>query len=142
MELIKKELDVEANVNKLRTVISFIDKQLEAVSCPMRAQFQIELSVEEIFVNIASYAYSPGTGMAQIKTIISADPPEAEITFIDRGMRYDPLAKDDPDVTLPASQRKVGGLGIFLTKKNMDSVSYEYRDECNILVLKKQLVRQ
>ena len=124
MESIKKELEVEANVDMLKTVISFIDKQLEAVSCPMRTQFQIELSVEEIFVNIASYAYSSETGTAQIKTIISADPPEAEITFIDHGTRYDPLSRDDPDVTLPASQRKIGGLGIFLTKKNITFLQF------------------
>lgn len=141
MGSIRKELEVEADVKKLKTVISFIDKQLGEVSCPERAQFRIELSVEEIFVNIASYAYAPGTGTVRIETSISDDPPEAEITFIDRGVRYDPLARTDPDVTLPAEQRKSGGLGIFLTKKNMDSVSYEYRDGCNVLVMKKQLAR-
>ncbi len=142
MKLIKNELEIEAEAVKLRTVISFIDEQLEAVGCPMKTQLQIELAVEEIFVNIASYAYAPGTGTVQIKTVISGEPPVAEITFIDHGVRYDPLSRDDPNVKLPPSERKIGGLGIFLTKKNMDNVSYEYRDGCNILVMRKLLINQ
>ena len=101
---------------------------------------QIELSVEEIFVNIANYAYTPEVGNALIRVDISGDPPTAEITFVDQGRQYDPLAKEDPDVTLPAKDRGIGGLGIFLTKKSMDEVSYAYRDGSNVLTMKKTLV--
>ena len=136
-----KEFETPALVDKLNDVIAFVDEQLETADCPMKTQMQIELAVEEIFVNIASYAYAPGTGNATIKVGISGEQPTAEITFIDRGKHYDPLAKEDPDITLPAGERGIGGLGIFLTKKNMDDVSYEYRDGMNIFTMKKTLQR-
>ena len=134
-----KELEITASTDGLNTVIGFIDEQLEAAGCPMKTQMQIELAAEEIFVNIASYAYAPETGMAWIKIGVDGEPLTAEIIFADKGKQYDPLAKEDPDVTLPASARGIGGLGIFLTKKTMDEVTYEYRDGMNILTLKKVL---
>lgn len=134
-----KELDINASVDNLNAVTAFIDEQLEAADCPMKIQMQIELAVEEIFVNIANYAYAPGTGDAVIKMRVAGEPPTAEITFADSGMKYDPLAKEDPDVTLPAKDRRIGGLGIFLTKKTMDEVAYEYRDGKNIFTMKKIL---
>ena len=100
---------------------------------------QIDVAVEEIFVNIASYAYTPGKGNAAVKVEILKDPLTAVITFIDSGVRYDPLSKEDPDITLGTEQRQIGGLGVFMTKKLMDEVSYEYRDGKNILTLKKRL---
>ena len=100
---------------------------------------QIDVAVEEIFVNIASYAYAPLTGIAKVRVEISDDPATAVITFIDRGTPYDPLAKKDPDIHASADERSIGGLGIFMTKKMMDEVKYEYRDGENILVLKKKL---
>ena len=94
MEIMMKELEISAAVDELDTVIGFIDEQLEAAECPMNIQMQIELSVEEIFVNIASYAYAPGTGNATIKMRIYGEPLTAEIVFIDSGVQYDPLAKE------------------------------------------------
>ena len=135
-----KELEVRADGSELSTVIAFVDEQIEAVGCSPKTLMQIELSVEEIFVNIANYAYAPGTGSAIIRMDISGDPPTAEITFVDKGRQYDPLAKEDPDVTLPAKDRGIGGLGIFLTKKSMDEVSYVYRDGSNVFTMKKVLV--
>lgn len=134
-----KELETEASTDKLDEVTAFVDRQLEAADCPMRTQMQIELAVEEIFVNIANYAYAPGTGKAVIKMSVCGEPPVAEMTFIDSGVPYDPLAKEDPDVTLPVQERSIGGLGIFLTKKTMDELSYEYRDGMNIFSMKKSL---
>ena len=131
------ELETAASVNELDKVIGFVDEQLESADCPMNIQLQIELAVEEIFVNIANYAYAPGSGNAVIRVGISGDPLTAEITFMDHGVQYDPLAKEDPDVSLPASERDIGGLGIFLTKKNMDELFYEYRDGMNIFTMKK-----
>ena len=102
-------------------------------------QMQIDVAVEEIFVNIASYAYGPETGQAEIRFRSEAETGTAEITFIDRGAPFDPLAKPDPDVTLPAEERQIGGLGIFMVKKSMDDVRYEYREAQNILTIRKKL---
>ncbi len=100
---------------------------------------QIELAVEEIFVNIANYAYAPEIGRATVRVSVSDDPLTVTITFIDRGVPYDPLKRSDPDVTLSAEEREIGGLGIFMTKKVMDEVAYEYKDGQNVLTLKKRL---
>ena len=132
-----KKLIIDALTENLDAVIAFVTEQLEAVACSMKAQMQIEVAVEELFVNIAHYAYAPDTGSATIRTEITAD--TAEITFIDSGVQYDPLAKPDPDVSLPASERQIGGLGIFMVKKSMDDMRYEYRDRKNILTIVKKL---
>ncbi|MBR6206541.1 MAG: ATP-binding protein [Oscillospiraceae bacterium] len=133
------ELELEAVVENLPYVQEFIDSHLEKTGCPPRAQMQIGLAAEEIFVNIASYAYAPEKGRAKVRVEVSGDPVTVTITFLDRGMPYDPLQKEDPDVTLPAEERDIGGLGILLTKKTMDDVAYEYRDGQNILTLKKKI---
>ena len=134
-----KELTVEANRENLLQVQSFIDEELEAADCPMATQIAIDVAVEELFVNIASYAYGDGKGPATIQVSIHKDPKAAEITLIDGGVPYDPLAKPDPDVTLAAKDRKKGGLGIFMVKSSMDDVKYEYKDGQNVLTLIKNL---
>jgi anti-sigma regulatory factor (Ser/Thr protein kinase) len=105
----------------------------------MKAQMQIDVAVEEIFINIVSYAYSPEKGNAVVRVEVSEDPVNVIITFLDHGIPYDPLKRDDPDVTLAADERPVGGLGIFIAKTVMDDVTYEYKDGQNILELKKNL---
>ena len=132
------ELVVEAAVENLPTVQAYIEERLEAADCPMKAQMQISLAAEEIFVNIANYAYNPGKGKAIVRVEVSSEP-AVIITFMDNGKPYDPLAKEDPDITLSAEERAIGGLGIFLTKKTMDDVSYEYKNGQNILKLKKNI---
>ncbi|MCR5623971.1 MAG: ATP-binding protein [Lachnospiraceae bacterium] len=134
-----KEIEIEAKVDNLDEVIQFVDEQLELKECPMKAQMQIDVAVEEIFVNICNYAYDKGVGTAIIRVEIFEDPISVVLTFIDNGVPYDPLAKDDPDVTLSAEEREIGGLGIFIVKKSMDEVAYEYKEGKNILKLKKQL---
>ena len=133
------ELEIDALTENLSKVQAFVDEHLEAAGCPFKAQMQISIAVEEIFINIASYAYAPGTGKATIRVEITEDPSTAVITFIDRGIPYNPLAKQDPDVTLPAEERDIGGLGIFMAKEIMDEESYEYKDGRNILTLTKKL---
>ena len=133
------ELVVDATDENLDKVLAFVDAQLEALDCPMKAQIQIDVAVEELFVNIAHYAYAPQTGSAALRVQTQAEPKTVSITFIDRGIPYDPLAKPDPDVTLPAEQRQIGGLGIYMVKKSMDEVRYEYRDGQNVLTIVKQL---
>ena len=135
-----KELVIDALTDNLPQVLSFVDEQLEAADCPMKIQMQIDIAVEEIFVNIAHYAYSPEVGTATVRVEVMGEPPAVDITFIDGGVPYDPLAKADPDVTLSAEERQIGGLGIFMVKKSMDDMKYEYLDGHNILTLKKGLV--
>lgn len=133
------ELEIEAVSENLYEVQLFIDQHLEQTGCPPKAQMQIELAIEEIFINIARYAYNPEKGKAIVRVEVNEDPVAVTITFIDHGIPYDPLAKDDPDVSLPASERRIGGLGVFITKQTMDDVSYEYKDGQNILSLKKNI---
>ena len=133
------DLKIPAEVEKLPEVLSFLEAHLEAADCSMKAQMQITVAAEEIFVNIASYAYAPGTGTATVRLEISGDPKAAVITFLDSGAPFDPLATEDPDVTLSAEERDIGGLGIYMTKKTMDEVRYEYKDGQNVLTLIKQI---
>lgn len=134
-----KELVIEAERKNLIQVQAFIDEQLEAVGCPMLMQTAIDIAVEELFVNIASYAYGPEIGIAVVQVSVYEEPLSVEITFIDNGKQYDPLAKPDPDTTLSVKERKKGGLGIFMVKKSMDNVNYEYKNGKNILTIKKNL---
>ncbi|MBR6407156.1 MAG: SpoIIE family protein phosphatase [Clostridia bacterium] len=133
----QSEMDIEAKVQNLPRVQDFVDKHLQSAGCPEKTRMQIGVSVEEIFVNIANYAYAPETGRATVRVETSDDPAKVSVTFIDWGVPYDPLEKKDPDVTLTAEERDVGGLGIFLTKKIMDDLSYEYREGKNILTMRK-----
>jgi anti-sigma regulatory factor (Ser/Thr protein kinase) len=138
------ELNVEAKIEMLEEVHAFVDRYLDAWECPPRAQMQIDVAVEEIFVNIASYAYTPRGGMAVIGVEILDGAPECGqgkmivLTFTDGGVPYNPLIKPDPDVTLSAAERPIGGLGIYMVKKSMDDLSYEYKDGKNILRMQKR----
>ena len=85
----------------------------------------------------AHYAYRPDVGPATVRVEVEKDPPAVSITFIDHGIPYDPLAKEDPDITLSAEERSIGGLGIFMVKKSMDDIDYEYKDGQNILHIRK-----
>jgi anti-sigma regulatory factor (Ser/Thr protein kinase) len=133
-----KELIIEALTENLSEVIAFVDEQLEAADCPVKSRMQIDIAVEEIFVNIANYAYGDNVGIVMIRSKVSAEPYSFKITFIDNGVSYDPLSKPDPDVTLSAEDRQIGGLGIYMVKKNMDSIDYQYLEGQNILTLTKR----
>jgi len=133
------ELELDAVTENLPEVQAFVAEHLERADCPPRALMQIGVAVEEIFVNIASYAYAPDKGKAKVRVEVSDDPVAVTITFVDRGVPYDPLAKEDPNVRAAAADREVGGLGIYMTKKMMDDVAYEYKDGANILTLKKNI---
>ena len=133
------KLVIEAEIDKLDEVLAFIDEKLESHDCPPKTQMQIDIAVEEIFVNIAHYAYNPGKGSAEISVEIQEEPLAVVITFADNGVPYDPLKKPDPDVTLSAEERQIGGLGIYMVKKSMDNVFYEHKDGKNILTIKKEM---
>ena len=134
-----KELNIAATVENIDTVTDFVNEQLEALDCPMKAQMQIDIAIDELFGNIAHYAYNPEVGDATVRVEVIESPLAVVITFIDKGVPYDPLAKADPDTTLSAEERAIGGLGIFMVKKTMDEITYEYKDGQNILAIKKSL---
>ncbi len=134
-----KELNVIANVDNIDQVMEFVVGEIEQFDCSMKVQTQIETAVEELFMNIANYAYNPDEGPATVRVEVEKEPPAISITFIDEGVPYDPLAKADPDVTLSAEEREIGGLGIFMVKESMDNIDYEYKDGKNILHIRKQI---
>lgn len=134
-----KELNISATVENIAAVTAFVDEQLEELDCPMKTQLQVDVAIDELFGNIAHYAYNPEVGAATVRVEVTDDPLSVVITFIDNGVPYDPLAKADPDITLSAEEREIGGLGIYMVKKSMDDVSYEYKNGQNILRIKKHI---
>lgn len=134
-----KELTVDATIENVAAVTAFVDEQLEQLDCPMKTQIQVDIAIDELFDNIANYAYNLEIGVATVRIEVTEDPLAVVITFIDNGVPYDPLAKADPDVTLSAEKRQIGGLGIYIVKKSMDNISYEYKDGMNILTIRKNI---
>lgn len=130
-----KELIIEASIEKLDEVLEFVNESLQISECSMKVMTQINIAVEEIFVNIAHYAYNPEIGGAVIRICISED---IIIEFEDNGKPYNPLLAMDPDITLGAQERDVGGLGIFMVKKIMDRVEYNHVNNKNILKISKR----
>ena len=116
---------------------SFVNDLLVSHGCPESVRLEIDLAIEEIFVNIADYAYTPDIGDVDMKAWISDDGMRLTLIFEDSGTPFDPLEKPDPDITLSASERQLGGLGIFLVKETMDDMTYEYKDGKNQLTLVK-----
>lgn len=134
-----KELTLPAAVESIETATDIINEELEALGCSLKAQMQIDIAVDEILGNIAHYAYAHGTGDVTVRMEASADGRTVTLTFTDGGVPYDPLAAEEPDVTLSAEEREIGGLGIFMVKKTMDEMMYEYRDGKNIFSVKKKI---
>ncbi len=134
-----KELTIEATVENIGKVTAFVDEQLEAIGCPLKAQTQIDIAIDELFGNIAHYAYNPEIGSATVLVEVEEAPLAVRITFIDDGKPYDPLAREDPDITLSAEEREIGGLGIYMVKKSMDNISYEYKNGQNVLRILKTM---
>ena len=132
-----EKITVEATVDNLQQIIDFATERLEARDCPIKASMQLELVIEEVFVNIASYAYESATGDATFCMDFAQNPDAVFLTIIDGGKPYNPLEKIDPDITLDVNERDIGGLGIFLVKKNVDEIFYERTGDKNILRMKK-----
>ncbi len=133
------EMTVDARIENIPAVTDFVNEHLARLDCPPKAQSQIDVAVDELFGNIAHYAYAPDTGQATVRVEAAESPRSVTVTFTDKGRPYDPLAAEDPDVTLSAEERQVGGLGVFMVKQIMDEVKYEYRDGQNILTIRKEL---
>lgn len=132
-----KEIVLNADDNFLDGVNDFIDGILEENGCPPDVVLKINLCVEEVFVNIAHYAYKPEVGQAKIMCEVREDPRRAVIIFYDKGRHFNPLEREDPDINAGADERDIGGLGIFLVKKTMDRVEYSFEDGKNCLLLEK-----
>ena len=132
-----KKITIPARLDQVDQVIDFVNDVLESHDCPMKTTMQLDIAVEELFVNIAHYAYAPGEGEATVCCTVEGDPRYVEISFIDSGVPYNPLLKEDPDVTLDAEERDIGGLGIFMVKKSMDNMRYEYVNGQNRLTIQK-----
>lgn len=132
-------ITVPASLDQLDIVQNFVTEHLENYDCSMKVMMQIEIAVEEIFVNIANYAYYPQTGEATVYCEVKGDSPEAVIQFTDQGKPFDPLAKEDADISQDALIDREGGLGILMVKKSMDSVNYAYKDGKNILTISKKI---
>ena len=136
---IMREGVFEAKIEKLEDVQDFIANELESAFCSIKLRIQIAIAIEEIFVNIAHYAYRHEEGASGNVTIRIAIDEAVEIQFEDSGVPFNPLAREDPDITLRAEERKLGGLGIFMVKKIMDGVEYQHKDNKNVLVIKKMV---
>ena len=134
-----KEMTLAATLENIPVVTAFIDAQLEALSCPMKAQAQIDVAIDELFGNIARYAYPNGIGDVTVRFDFDETPRMVSVTFIDSGIPFDPLQKADPDVSRPADEREAGGLGIFMVKKSMDKLAYRHENGFNMLTIYKRI---
>lgn len=134
-----QELRLQASDDTLYTVLGEMERLLDENNCPEVLKSIMLVAVEEIFVNIAHYAYGGKSGEAIINLDIKQDPKCCRVEFRDHGIPYNPLEKEDPDITLSAEEREIGGLGIYMVKQSMDLVEYRYEDGCNILTLEKHI---
>ena len=134
-----KKLVVKAVIESIPTVTDFVDKILEEHSCDMKAKIQIDIAIDEILGNISQYAYETDNGDVSVSVQVEEAPKRAIITFADSGVPYNPITTEEPDTSLSAEERKIGGLGIFMVKKTMDDMTYEYTNNCNILRITKNI---
>ena len=128
-----------ATIETLPEVISFVEETLESYECSMKNQSAICIAIEEVFVNIANYAYKDDVGNVSIRVSFNEDTREVTFCISDKGIPFNPLAKSDPDITLSLEEREIGGLGIFITKKTMDKVKYAFENEENVLTIIKKI---
>ena len=129
-----------ASLDQLEQVQAFVAEQLKGHPCSDKVKFQLDVAVEEIFVNIAHYAFRlDQTGEAIVRCCVGGTPLQVTIQFLDSGKPFNPLAKEDADITLSAEERGIGGLGILMVKKSMDAVDYAYEDGKNVLTIKKSI---
>lgn len=137
---LQKSLVVDATMENLDTLIGFVEEQLNEEGCPMKVSSQIILCLEEVYVNVVNYAYGNNIGTCQLDSKITSleDGKSHILTIMDSGAPFNPLEKEDPDITLSVEERGIGGLGVYMVKQMMDEVSYQYREGQNILTLVKK----
>ena len=130
-------LRVPAKLEGMDVILAFVSYLLDINGCSTRTRTQLRIAIEELYVNVTLYAYPDGDGWAEIRG--SIEDGVATFALIDGGRPFDPLAKEDPDTMLSGEDREIGGLGIFMVKNTMDEMTYEYRDGCNRLMMRKRL---
>ena len=123
----------------LDVVTEFVNDFLSKVTNNKKAIYQINVAIDELFSNIVKFAYNPEVGKAIVRIELKEEPVSVSISFVDNGRPFNPLELENPDITLDASERQIGGLGIFIVKQSMDEISYEYKNNQNILTIKKNL---
>ena len=134
----KKEINVPAVLEQVEKITDFVNGELQEDNLPGKLIRQIDIAIDELFANIANYAYEKGkNGSVTVQVETEEAPRAVMISFIDSGVPFDPLSHEEPDVSLGAEERSIGGLGIFLVKKIMDEVNYRFEDGKNILTIKK-----
>lgn len=134
-----QDMTLQASDDTLYTVLDAIEAHLTKNGCPDDIKTEVLISVEEIYVNIAHYAYEGKPGEATVQMEVTQNPKVCRVVLKDRGIPYNPLEKEDPDVSLSAEEREIGGLGIFMVKQYMDRVEYRYENGYNILTIEKHL---
>ncbi len=134
------KITVPAKIENLQKVFNFVNKQLNSVAYNMKSRLQLELSIEEAYVNISKYAYESDEGKVEILSRVDEDPLQITVKFMDSGIPYNPLKNEDPDIYTNTEEKELGGLGIFLIKKNVDNIGYEYLNGKNILTIQKKLI--
>ncbi len=132
-------ITVRAVMDNLDIVLSFVRKKMNSSESGMLDCLTLEMVVEELYTNIASYAYGTQTGIVTVECSARQKPRELKVTFMDRGMPYNPLEHEDPDISAPIEERQIGGNGILMAKKMMDDIQYEFRDGANVLTVRKQI---
>ena len=128
-----------AKTESLPAVLGFVEETLENFGCPVNIQTAVCVAMEEVFVNVAHYAYPDGEGDMSLQVGLDDQSRAITLCMRDRGIPFDPLKKPDPDITLSAEEREIGGLGIFIAKKTMDSLSYSYENGENVLTMMKRI---
>ena len=134
-----QELKLPAVIESIPKLTAWMDEALEKLDCPMKAQMQLDVAMDEIFSNIARYAYLDQNGAAAVRMDFDEKTRLFSLEFRDQGISFNPLEQAEPDTALGVEARGIGGLGIFLVRKTMDEVSYQYTDGSNILCLKKRI---
>lgn len=134
-----KELRLKATEYNIVTATEFINSALNDEGCSDGARALIDIAIDDLFCNIARYAYGEDEGYVLLRFEFDKMAKTASVTFIDRGIPFDPLKKKDPDITLSAEARKIGGLGIYMVKRIMDAVEYKYEDGCNMIRITKKI---
>lgn len=132
------QMTFPATLDNIDAATDFMNGILESAGCPMRTQMKLAIALDELMSNVARYAYAPGTGDVTICVEVPEAPRRAVVTLTDSGVPYDPLQKEDPDVTLSAEERGIGGLGIFIVKQSMDEMTYAYEDGRNVVTIVKR----
>ena len=134
-----KEMTVDATLDNISAITDFVEEELDRLDCPMKARMQLNVAIDEIASNIAHYAYEDKIGPVTVRFAFEEATRTVTLTFLDKGMPYNPMEKEDPDVTLAAEDRPMGGLGIFLVKKTMDKMDYAYKYNQNVLTIQKKI---